>query len=619
LPAAPDIVFAKSPSGYFAMVNWTYSRDAVGSVSYRVWRSSDGVSFTPLATKAGGIYDTQYIDSTLSASAKYWYAISTLDARGESSLSDTSSAVWPSIGTTTTGPQRPTGLAAVEASGEVLLSWTPSPNLATAGYKVLRADASLATPTVLTPTAIADTNYFDTNVQNGQTYYYSVTAVDASGNVGSPSTELEARPQFNFGDASPHILDGDNSTCACHASHTATSSSKLIRFPGANKGTVCVSCHGPATAAGEFLDPLAKSRHAITDTSSSEEQFTCITCHKPLKESAEATASMLRTDSESPCMIVTDTPAGNSFCYKCHGVDSTLPRGDLSGFEASAHANVTPPAAGAGIACDACHESHSSRNEHLNRYSGYMLCVRCHNSAQTDPDAPDIWTKLSQSADSNAKHPVLPQDQVNGARMSCQNCHNTHSSTTEFPLVDPHDPSPTGEWTAPQSDQKDFCFTCHNGEALPTSQETTPWADPVLGSGAATSVVNIRDAYEVNVHGFGQRSGSTTTTAHLRPDMGYQYGDVLECRSCHDPHGATNSYTLQQTIKSASGLKSANGVVIAPAPGGGYDLRFFCSACHVFDPATHDSIAETSTVGFPTDCTACHRHIRNDGDSSSNL
>ena len=64
--------------------------------------------------------------STLSASRHYWYAVSTLDLRGESSLSDTSTAVAPSISTTTTGPQRPSGLSAVESS--VLARFGPETN-----------------------------------------------------------------------------------------------------------------------------------------------------------------------------------------------------------------------------------------------------------------------------------------------------------------------------------------------------------------------------------------------------------------------------------------------------------------------------------------------------------
>jgi predicted CXXCH cytochrome family protein len=269
--------------------------------------------------------------------------------------------------------------------------------------------------------------------------------------------------------------------------------------------------------------------------------------------------------------------------------------------------------------CDTCHESHSSRNEDLNRYSGYMMCVECHNSSQSDPNAPDIWSKLTLNSDANAKHPLLPQDQVNGARMTCQNCHNTHSSTDNYPLVDPHNPGPTGTWTGSKTDQKSFCFTCHDGSALPTSQETTPWAGAVLASKGATTVADIKDAYQVNVHGFGVPNTGTTVTAYLRPDMGYQYGDMLDCRSCHDPHGSVNNYALQATVSSANGLKTISGVIVSPAPDGGYDLRFFCSTCHLFDSATHDSMAGTSTVTFPSDCTSCHRHVKTDGDPSGGL
>jgi hypothetical protein len=141
----------------------------------------------------------------------------------------------------------------------------------------------------------------------------------------------------------------------------------------------------------------------------------------------------------------------------------------------------------------------------------------------------------------------------------------------------------------------------------------------VLASGAATTVADIKTAYETNVHGFGLGSDPSTTTALLRPDMGYQYGDVLDCHSCHDPHGTANKLALRQDVTSSNGLKIVNGVAVAPVPSGGYDLRFFCSACHLFDSATHDSAAGTSTVTFPTNCTSCHRHIGADALPSDRL
>ncbi|NTU70587.1 MAG: hypothetical protein HGB10_01995 [Coriobacteriia bacterium] len=608
LPAAPAYVAARSPSGYFAFVNWDYSRDTLGTANYRIWRSTDGSSYSAIATTTGGLYGATYLDTTLSASTKYWYAISTVDSRGESALSSTATAVWPSISTTTTGPERVQGLSAVDTSGSIYLSWAPSDNPATIGYNVLRADSSLATASVLNTLPISGTGFFDLSVENGAPYYYSVVAIDSNNNTGTVSLELAAKAHGTYRGLSPHDLDADNSGCGCHSAHTATADDKLIRYPYATKDTACDACHPPAAARGEFLDPLAKSRHALAATSAVNAQFTCNTCHRPLKGSTEATASLMRTNSESPCVVVTDTPAGNAFCYSCHGGGSTLPMGDLSGFENSAHNNVPAPTT-AGIVCDTCHESHSSRNEGLNRYSGYMMCVECHNSTQSDPLSPDILSQLTLNSDANAKHPLLPKDQLNGAQMRCQNCHNTHSSTTQYPLVDPHDPSPTGTWTTTRGDEKSFCFQCHDGQPLPTSAEASPWAPAVLGSNGATTVPDIENSYQTNVHGFGSRSDGTTTTAYLRQDMGYQYGDVLECRACHDPHGTVNNYALQQNIKSASGLKTVNGVMVVKAPTG-YDVRFFCNSCHLFDSQTHDAIAGTSTVTFPMNCTTCHRHIK---------
>jgi hypothetical protein len=42
----------------------------------------------------------------------------------------------------------------------------------------------------------------------------------------------------------------------------------------------------------------------------------------------------------------------------------------------------------------------------------------------------------------------------------------------------------------------------------------------------------------------------------------------------------------------------------------GYDLRFFCSSCHVYDVESHDERALTDTTEFgKTDCTTCHSHV----------
>jgi hypothetical protein len=101
--------------------------------------------------------------------------------------------------------------------------------------------------------------------------------------------------------------------------------------------------------------------------------------------------------------------------------------------------------------------------------------------------------------------------------------------------------------------------------------------------------------------------------------MGYKAGDSLDCKACHDPHGTMNNWALKTTIVSADGNKRIDGIPVFEIPAGsitptspvGYDYRFWCAACHVFDPATHDAMApgsDTSVMGT-SDCNECHHHM----------
>jgi predicted CXXCH cytochrome family protein len=315
---------------------------------------------------------------------------------------------------------------------------------------------------------------------------------------------------------------------------------------------------------------------------------------------------------------------GDGVCYSCHGPSTALPFGDMSAFEGSAHMDVADPPSGSKVKCMACHDAHASRNTRLTTYTGFMVCVQCHNTG-TDAE-PDIWSKLQLNADANAKHSLLPADQTTGARMQCQNCHSTHALTADTPLVDPHDPGPTGVWTG-HGTQRSFCFRCHDGTPLPTASETAPWAGAVLGAprtpggSPETTAADIQLAYADNVHGDGTPGDVAATAALLRADMGYTTGTTLDCDACHDPHGASNAFALKESVVSQSGDATVSGLSVVEATGAGgglagYDMRFFCSSCHVLTAASHASLVPTSEVDlarFPIDCTRCHKHMLDDG------
>ena len=626
LPTAPYPVLATSPTGSTVYLNWTPQGDTVSFANYRIYRrTATETVYSAVATATGGVNDCAYIDRNLSSSTRYWYAVSTVDSRGESSLSDTSAATWNYTAPITTLPDRILGITAMNFDNKVFLSWQAPADPAVYGYVVYRGTASMSTMTTISPypAPITGTGYFDLTVTNGNTYYYQVAAVNTSGVVGIPSIEAEAKPAAPIPANQPQPHYETASACVCHATHSSTTLVPLVRFPGATANTLCVTCHAPASSAANFVDPLLQSKHPMGASVTASDPYTCTTCHNPLVPDGAPLNNLMKTNSTSPCVVVTSTPAGNYFCYSCHGPGSPLVMGDMSVFQTSGHNTALAAPTGAGIVCSRCHESHSSRNNQLLKYSGFMVCMQCHTTSASNPAQVDILSKLMLNNGANSKHPILPQDQTRGARMACENCHNTHTTTVPFPLVDPHNPSPSGTWTTPRSDEKAFCFRCHNGQTLPTSIETSPWAEPVYARGAVTTAAvsgvttttNIQAAYQVNQHGFGSRSSSASSAAaFLRPDMGYAYGDVLECRSCHDPHGTANDDAILDTVKSANGSKSIAGVLTYKIPSGGKDFRYFCNTCHVWDSTSHDVRAQAITGVspnsgvFPTNCKKCHGH-----------
>jgi predicted CXXCH cytochrome family protein len=276
-------------------------------------------------------------------------------------------------------------------------------------------------------------------------------------------------------------------------------------------------------------------------------------------------------------------------------------------FEASGHNTaVSAPAGGSGVVCLQCHESHGSPNDYLMTYSGADSCLTCHRASGPFTGAKNIRELLTLSSSSEAHHDLSAADQAaNGSFITCQNCHNTHTASAAFPLVDPDDPSPSGIWTGGANTVKETCFRCHDGQ-LPTAAQTLPWVKPPLGPGGTTQTADIQTAYATNPHGFG-----TGASFSLRPEMGYFNGDVLECDSCHEPHGAANNHNLRGDVSSADGVTTRRGLIVYDTPSGGNDVRFFCVSCHdttQLDATRHPGGDIWSS--FPVDCTtSCHKHV----------
>lgn len=604
-PDKPRIVYARGTDGDAIYVDWEPISYGVGAVSYGIerWRSGEP-TFSHVATVTGQL-SLSYVDTELRSSTTYWYRVRSSDDRGDSAYSTPTAA-------TTRAPSRVSGLGSTPANNGALVSWLPSPNPAVVGYYVYRDYRSLATaPTTLTVTPTAATSFIDPYLADGS-YWYRVAAIDASGVVGALSVELRVDVLRTPDSLSPHAEDPDGDACAaCHRGHTAFGRNLSI-FAGpesdpttaAASQATCLGCHNGFIASDyktPLTSPFTASRHDIKIDPYPGTQY-CSTCH-----------DAHRSDDPDDLVLlnVNGVRGGSEVCYECHGDGSTLPQGDLSVFEQSVHAGV-PSGSPTGVVCGACHDTHASANEQLLAYSGWMLCMQCHGGRQ-DPSTPDILTLISAGGDHRNRHDLTTEDQVanGGSRMTCQNCHNTHAVTGDYPLVDPYDPSPAGVWT---QGLNEFCFRCHDGN-LPNDGDTLPWVRAPLGPGGISTTADIESRYSVNAHG---SADSTVTALYLRPEMGYAVGDTLGCDTCHDGHGTVNPMNLRQSVKSADGSTILNGLLVAPVssnPADGYDFRFFCGSCHDITPDRHFTASGgTSIAAFPTNCMAagCHGHF---GDS----
>jgi hypothetical protein len=83
------------------------------------------------------------------------------------------------------------GTGVQTASHSVALAWTPSTS-AVVGYNVYRSTANGSGYGKINSGLVAAAAFDDSNVQNGSTYYYVVTAVDASGNESTNSNQATA-------------------------------------------------------------------------------------------------------------------------------------------------------------------------------------------------------------------------------------------------------------------------------------------------------------------------------------------------------------------------------------------------------------------------------------------
>jgi len=163
---------------------------AANDLSHAKWKS-------PLAF-LGSVHAETYRDNAFDFGKTYLYTVRAV-IPADGSTVESSDSVPAIVGPRDVfPPAAPQGLVGAIIVGiptnapEVELSWSINAETDLAGYRVYRSEQQDTPGKLVTTDLLLSPVYRDTSVQLGHTYWYSVTAVDRSGNESSPSAPVAA-------------------------------------------------------------------------------------------------------------------------------------------------------------------------------------------------------------------------------------------------------------------------------------------------------------------------------------------------------------------------------------------------------------------------------------------
>jgi len=251
-PTTPGSLTATAQGAASVLLNWLASTDASGIQRYEIQR--DGVKISDAPGNA-----TSFVDSTVSASTTYTYAVRAIDgANNASAFSNTATATTPAA-TDTTPPTVPSGVAAnANTSQSIVVTWLASTDAGgsgLAGYRVFRDGGANPVTTV----AATVLTFTDTGLAPNSTHSYRVRAFDGDGNVSALSNTASATtPQ----DSTPPSVPGNviataltsTSVRVTWSASTDTGGSGLGGYRIYRNGTLLSSAAASATT---FTDATA--------------------------------------------------------------------------------------------------------------------------------------------------------------------------------------------------------------------------------------------------------------------------------------------------------------------------------------------------------------------------
>ena len=200
-PALPLGVTAATGNGQNT-ISWT---NVAGATSYNIyWSTVAGV--TPLNGTKISNASTPYIHTALANGTAYYYVVTAVSVNGDESAASAQVTATP-LGP----PTQPLGVTASAGDGQDTISWT---NLAgAANYNIYWSTTPGVTKLNGSKISNASNPYIQTGLTNGTTYYYVVTASNASGE--SPdSAQVAATPAAAAPAPAPSVGGGGGGGCS---------------------------------------------------------------------------------------------------------------------------------------------------------------------------------------------------------------------------------------------------------------------------------------------------------------------------------------------------------------------------------------------------------------------
>jgi hypothetical protein len=137
-----------------------------------------------------------YLDQTAQYGKTYGYVVRSVVLGGPALLESADSNTATITPQDTFPPSAPQGIVAAilpgDTAGQLVadLSWAINPEADVAGYRVYRSQQEGSRGALLTPDLLPTPAYRDTSVQPNTRYWYTVTAVDRSGNESPASSAI---------------------------------------------------------------------------------------------------------------------------------------------------------------------------------------------------------------------------------------------------------------------------------------------------------------------------------------------------------------------------------------------------------------------------------------------